>query len=94
MNDGRCIIIATHQIREISTLLDHIVILKDKDIAIDATIADLQMQYRCGTAKELPADALYSEESINGYNYIAPNNKGEESDIEIELLFNYINLKK
>lgn len=94
MNDGRCIIIATHQIREISTLLDHIVILKDKDIAIDATIADLQMQYRCGTAKELPADVLYSEESINGYNYIAPNNKGEESDIEIELLFNYINLKK
>ncbi|MBQ8270636.1 MAG: ABC transporter ATP-binding protein [Bacteroidaceae bacterium] len=94
MSDERCIIIATHQIREISTLLDHIVILKDKNIVTDASIASLQNEYICGTARELPADALYSEESINGYNYIAPNNGGEESNIDIELLFNYINLKK
>ena len=94
MNDEHCIIIATHQIREVSTLLDHIVILKEKNIATDASIVDLQQQYSCGTAKELPADALYSEESINGYNYIAPNSNGQESNIDIELLFSYINLKK
>ncbi len=94
MNNERCIIIATHQIREVSTLLDHIVILKEKNIATDASIVDLQQQYRCGTAKELPADTLYSEEGINGYNYIAPNSNGQESNIDIELLFNYINLKK
>lgn len=94
MNDERCIIIATHQIREISTLLDHIVILKERSIATDASIADLQNEYICGTAREVPDDALYSEESINGYNYIAPNKGGNESNIDIELLFNYINLKR
>lgn len=94
INNDRCIIIATHQIKEVATLLDHIVILKEKDIAIDKSLACLQSSYRCGIAKELPADILYSEESINGYSYIAPNSNGEESNIDIELLFNYINLKK
>ena len=94
MNDERCIIIATHQIKEIAKLLDHIVILKEKSIAVDSSIEELQRSYRCGTAQKAPADALYSEECINGYNYIAHNETSEESNIDIELLFNYINLKK
>ena len=94
MNDERCIIIATHQIKEIAKLLDHIVILKEKSIAVDSSIEELQRSYRCGTAQKAPADALYSEECINGYNYIAHKETSEESNIDIELLFNYINLKK
>lgn len=94
MSDGHCIIIATHQIKEVASLLDHIVILKEKKTAIDQSIEELQRNYCCGNAQQHPTDALYSEESINGYNYIAPNNTGEESKIDIELLFNYINLKK
>ena len=94
MNDERCIIIATHQIKEVAYLLDHIVILKDKKTAIDQSIDELQRSYICGSAQQQPTDALYSEPSINGYKYIAPNSTGEESKIDIELLFNYINLKK
>ena len=94
MSEDRCIIIATHQIKEVAKLLDHIVILKDKNIAIDNSIEELQRTYRCATAQQQPADALYCEESISGCNYIATNNSDEESNIDIELLFNYINLKK
>lgn len=94
MNEERCIVIATHQIKEVANLLDHITIIKDKQIAIDNSIVELQQKYRCGTANDKPSDALYCEECINGYNYIATNETGEESRIDIELLFNHINLNK
>ena len=93
MNDERCIIIATHQVKEIANLLDHIIIIKEKKKAIDSSIEELQHSYTFGSSQQLPADAIYSEPSINGFSYISPG-KGEESNIDIEMLFNYINTKQ
>ena len=93
MNDERCIIIATHQVKEVANLLDHIIIIKETKKAIDSSIEELQHNYTFGSSQQLPADAIYSEPSINGYSYITPG-KGEESNIDIEMLFNYINTKQ
>lgn len=94
MNDNRTIIISTHQVKDVENLLDHIMILDRCKVLLDKSIADIQEEYTFDIAKQCPPDALYCEEGLGGCGVICKNATGEESRVNIELLFNYINSKK
>lgn len=90
MNDDRTILISTHQVRDIDSLLDHIVIIDNSHVLLNASSNDI---CRHLLFAELPmgepADkALYVQPSISGNSVIIPNEYGEESRINLELLFN------
>lgn len=94
MDDNRTIIISTHQVRDVENLLDHIMILDKRAVLLDKSVSDIQSEYLFDISVTAPADALYVEPGLGGCCSISKNNTGEESRINIELLFNYINSKK
>jgi ABC-2 type transport system ATP-binding protein len=90
--DSRCIIISTHQVRDLGSMIDHITVLKDGSIVFDhATdeITDrLSMQK---IAKSASTHYIYGEETLGGVNAIVPSSKNDgAADIDLELLFNGI----
>ena len=94
MDDNRTIIISTHQVKDVENLLDHIMSLDKRCVLLDKSVADIQNEYVFEVTMHRPEDALYYEEGLGGYCSISRNQSGEESRINIELLFNYINSKK
>lgn len=93
MDENRTIIISTHQVRDVENLLDHIMILSTREVLLDRSVPDIQKEYSFNISMSAPENALYVEPGLGGCCSISPNTKGEESRINIELLFNYINLK-
>ena len=94
MDENRTIIISTHQVKDVENLLDHIMILDRRCVLLDKSVADIQNEYMFDVTMQRPENALYCEEGLGGYCSISKNDTGEESRINIELLFNYINSKK
>jgi ABC-2 type transport system ATP-binding protein len=94
MDENRTIIISTHQVKDVENLLDHIMILDKRAVLLDKSVADIQSEYLFETTNTVPDDALFVEAGLGGCSSIRRNVNGEESRINIELLFNYINSKK
>lgn len=96
MSDDQTIIVSTHQVHDVDALLDHIVIMdtpaKKGSILFDASIAELQerfaFQYR--SMNEPCDDALYFEPTPQGRAVIVTNRAGEETTVNLELLFNAV----
>jgi ABC-2 type transport system ATP-binding protein len=94
MDDKRTIIISTHQVKDVENLLDHIMILDKRAVLLDKSVVDIQNEYLFETSSTAPSDALFVEAGLGGCCSIRKNVNSEESRINIELLFNYINSKK
>ena len=94
MDDNRTIIISTHQVKDVENLLDHIMILDKRAVLLDKSVADIQSEYLFENTNTIPDDALFVEAGLGGCSSIRRNVNGEESRVNIELLFNYINSKK
>ncbi len=89
MNDDRAIIISTHQVRDIDRLLDHVVIMENSRVLIDRSVREItsRMSFVVTDNKDAADRALYSQPSLGGYNVIMPNPGGEETALNLELLF-------
>ena len=94
MDDNRTIIISTRQLKDVEGLIDHIIMLDKGAVLLDKSVSDIQREYRFEVSASAPEDALYFAPGSGGCYSISPNNTGEESAINIELLFDYINSKK
>lgn len=84
------IIISTHQVKDVENLIDPVVILNNNDVLLDASVQQITeklfFEYG-GTHRD---DALFSEMLPEGYMNVVPNTTGEESQINIEALFNAV----
>lgn len=92
MNDERTVIISTHQVRDIDRILDHIIITDSKRMVLDSSVADVLSTFKFGTGvgKEEAAEALYARPSIEGFETIAKNTDGVDTELNLELLFEYV----
>ena len=91
MTDERMLIISTHQVHDIESLLDHIVILNQNNLLLDASVADIcedySFEYR--TPAEMDDTVLYAEPTLQGNAVIAKRKAGSrETQMNLELLFN------
>jgi ABC-2 type transport system ATP-binding protein len=89
--ENRCIIISTHQVRDLESLIDTMLILHDGEIVVNSSLDRVGEKLHFGIypeAAEIPA--LYQEENIRGKNVIMANTTKEFSKVDIELLFNGI----
>ena len=93
MTEDRTLIISTHQVHDVESLLDHVLILSRQKLLLDASVADLTEKYtfEYRTPDEMD-DVIYAEPSLQGNAVIAPR-KGDspETQINLELLFNAVN---
>ena len=93
MTEDRTLIISTHQVHDVESLLDHILILSRQKLLLDATVAEITDKYvfEYRTPDQMD-DALYAEPSLQGNAVIAPRKQDSpETQVNLELLFNAVN---
>jgi len=93
MTEERTLIISTHQVHDVESLLDHIMILSQQKLLLDAPVAEIMEKYtfEYRTPDQMD-DVLYAEPSLQGNAVIAPRKEGSaETQINLELLFNAVN---
>ena len=93
MADDRTMIISTHQVHDVESLLDHIVMLDRSQILLNASVADICEKYNFEfrSLGEPQDDVLYSEPSVQGNAVITRKREGDEdTQLNLELLFNAV----
>ncbi len=90
IDEDRCIIISTHQVRDLDNLIDTVIILDEHKIALNTSIFDLADQFIFKKITTLSSDVLYSEQTLGGFSAMLPNPNAEQSKVDLELLFNAI----
>ena len=92
MDEGKTILISTHQVRDVELLLDHITIIDQSNLLLNAPMAKIgqRLQFVDTSIQNLPDDCIYKEQSLQGYAAIAPNHGDDESPVRLELLFNAV----
>ena len=90
MNDDKAVIISTHQVRDIDSLLDHVLIMDGSRLLLHESVASIcEKLYFVEQGMNEPTDgALYVQPSVQGNSVILPNTYGEDSKMNLELLFN------
>lgn len=95
MNEGRTIIISTHQVRDLENLIDRIIIVDSGSLLLNASLADISDKLCFKTVNEIAdtGKVLYSEETLKGISIVQENTEGEESKVNLEQLFNAVTAK-
>ena len=90
MTDEKTIIISTHQVRDIDSLLDHIVIIDQSSVLLNASNAEIcrRLLFAELPMSEPTDGALFVQPSVSGNSAILLNEYDEESRLNLELLFN------
>ena len=99
-DEGKTIIISTHQVKDVENLIDPIVILSHNAVLLDASVQKITEKLFFEYGGEAREDALYSELMPAGYMNVVPNpgcgvatdgsNTTYESQLNIEALFNAV----
>jgi len=89
LHDDKCIIISTHQVRDLDSLIDTVIMLHNNQILLHAGIDTIAEQLLFTNADSHSAsDILYKEEGLLGRNAIVKNKHNAYGKVELELLFN------
>ena len=93
MTEDRTLIISTHQVHDVESLLDHILILSPQKLLLNASVAEIQEKYTFEyRTPDQMQDVLYAEPSLQGNAVVAPRKAGSpETQVNLELLFNAVN---
>lgn len=97
MSDDRTLIISTHQVHDVEQLLDHILILDQDKMLLDASVADICDKYvfEYRQPGQMGDDVIYAEPSLQGNAVIVPRKEGdEETQMNLELLFDAVTMGK
>ncbi|MBF1076114.1 MAG: ABC transporter ATP-binding protein, partial [Prevotellaceae bacterium] len=90
MNEERTVIISTHQVHDVENLVDHIVMLKERQVGLNIDLDELGrlLRFEQRAYGEDLSDVLYAENSLAGMAVIVPNREETASQVNLELLFN------
>ena len=92
MTEDRMVIISTHQVHDVEQMLDHILILDQRQVLLNASVQDITDQYtfEYRSSQEMDETVLYAEPALQGNAVIAKRKEDDaETSINLELLFNY-----
>ncbi len=90
VDGGKCIIISTHQVRDLHSLINHVVILGQSKVIFDESLSKVSENLWFGRPKSgVENQILYSEPSFGGKAVLIRKDK-EETEIDLELLFNAV----
>ncbi len=94
--DNRCIIISTHQVKDLENLIDRVTVIDEGKILFDQTMDAIQsrLQFRLVMDGEEVKDVVYSETSLKGNVMVQVNHTGEETKLDLELLYKAIILNQ
>ena len=92
VDENRCIIISTHQVRDLDSLIDNLIIMDNHEIALNETIETIanRLLFRLQNTDKNDAPVIHSEDTLRGVYQVCENVNREDSKLDIELLFNAV----
>lgn len=95
VDENRCLIISTHQVHDLDSLIDNIIVMEKHEIVFNQPIENItkKLLFRVGNRNENNENAIYSEDTLHGLYQVCKNTTDEDSKLDIELLFNAITTK-
>ncbi len=92
VTEERCLLISTHQVRDLDNLIDTVVVLDNHQIIFNQTIDTVadKLMFKAYNESEKPTGILYDEPGVLDGKAILRNESGKPSKIDMELLFNAI----
>ena len=87
MTDDKLMLISTHQVRDISSILDHVVIIDQSQVLLNAGMADVNARLAFRPQRE-GDQPIYAQQSAMGTLVAVPAEDGEETAVDLEMLFN------
>ncbi len=96
IDESRCLIISTHQVHDLDSLIDSITVMEKHEIVFNQPIEEItkKLFFRVADRNEKDEHVIYSEDTLRGLYQVCENTTGEESKLDIELLFNAILTEK
>ena len=90
MTEEKSVVVSTHQVRDIDRLLDQVVVIDGNEVLLNRSVVDItdKLLFAEQGMNEPTDDALFVQPSVHGNSVIWPNLSGEESPLNLELLFN------
>jgi len=94
LSDRRVFIISTHQVQDVASLIDPIVILHQGSVLFNHTLAEVSARIRMSHTASRPSDdeqgLLYSEAAVGGFRSVWKDSDAEDKLIDLEVLFNTV----
>jgi len=92
IDDSKCIVISTHQVKDLENLIDRITVIDQGRILFDQTLDKIlsKLSFKISFDNEEIKDAIYSESSLRGNAIVTANRSAEESKLDLELLYKAI----
>lgn len=91
LTEDRCVIISTHQVRDLDSLIDTLLVLHDKEIVLNSSLDSIAEKIQFTTlSRANQSQILYQEENSIGANTISVNTDQEFGKVDMEMLFNAI----
>ncbi len=89
MSEERTIVISTHQVRDIDKILDHVIIIDNRQVLFDRPVGEIMERLRFLTTndRDILDKALYSQPNVGGANVIVSDPDIDETDVNLESLF-------
>jgi len=89
-SDDQLIIISTHQVKDLENLIDPIIILDREGVLLNASIGEIAEKLSFSVEPKYNAQALYCQQDLRGYLTVNKNIDGDETPVDLELLFNCV----
>lgn len=95
VSDTKCVVISTHQVKDLENLIDRVTIIDQGHILFDQDVADItrKLSFQMLDEERATKGAIYAEQSLKGYASVIPNSDGSESRLDLELLYKAIVLE-
>jgi len=92
ITEDQLVIISTHQVKDIDSILDRVLIIDQGKILFDKSITEINEKYFFDTVTGIKEtdNIFYKETGIGGYKIIKPVENANESSIDMEVLFNAV----
>jgi ABC-2 type transport system ATP-binding protein len=90
--DEQVLIISTHQVRDLDSLIDHVLILEQKQIIINESVDRIteKLVFKQVMSLDEVSNPFYSEGGLKGHAIVAANSKNEQSKLDMEIFFNAV----
>ncbi len=91
VTEEQLVLISTHQVKDIETIIDKIVMLDEGKIVLDKKLEEISKQWQFTTVESLAGieNPIYQERCPSGYRVLTLAGD-QETEIDIELLFNAV----
>ena len=87
MSDEKLMLISTHQVRDISDILDHVTIIDQSRVLLNTGFADVMSRLAFRPMRE-GDQPIFVQQSAMGSLVAVPARDGEETKVDLEMLFN------